>query len=198
MFNITHQMFKHIPTVFVAAVFLGFVPPVLSAGAKDVRLLLAGDISQDNVEIDIEESQTPSLSDSVRMEDTIKLRRDLELYSRNVDPSNIQLQERRRLMRKRIQERFLMADQDGDGSISRIEATESLPQIARHFSKVDLNSDDAITVNELATAYDSLIEKQRLDAQKLVEAELAEQKKATENISKSKNKQADNARKRAL
>lgn len=177
-------------------VILGVIQPAFSAGPKEVRTMLAGDISQDSSVEDNEENQT--LNDSVSNEDTIRLRRDLDLYSRSVDPSNIQIQERRRLMRKRIQERFLVADQDGDGALTRIEATESLPQIARHFSKVDLNGDDTITINELATAYDNLVEKQRLDAQRLQEAELAEQRKAAEATAKVKNKQAESTRKRSL
>lgn len=169
------------------------------AGPKDMKTILAGDISQDSsLEDTPEDVGSRKLHEAVSMDDMIKLRRDLDLYSRTVDPSNIQLEERRRLMRKRIQERFMSADTDGDGTLSRIEATESLPQIARHFSKVDLNSDELITINELATAYDNSIEKQRLEAQRVFEMEQAEQRKAAELAAKPKSKQAESARKRSL
>lgn len=83
------------------------------------------------------------------IDESIRLRQDLEIYSRNVDPAHVQIEERRRVMRKKIMERFLDADTDHDGSISLEEATEPLPQVARRFSRIDLNGDNVITLDEL-------------------------------------------------
>ena len=98
----------------------------------------------------LDEHALPSLDGSITMEERIKLHQDLEQYSRSIDSSHIVIEKHRRGMRQRLQDRFSGADKDNDGSISREEATESLPQIARHFSQVDGNGDGVVTLNELA------------------------------------------------
>lgn len=133
----------------------------------------------------------------VSTEDRTRLRRDLDTYSRSLDPIHSQIEENRILMRKRLQERFFAADKDSDGTLSRIEAAEMMPQIARHFSQVDLNGDEAITMNELAAAQNKALERQRIEDAQLEELEKAVLKK-NELASKQKNKQADSTRKRAL
>ena len=98
----------------------------------------------------LNEDELPTLEGSITLEERIQLHRDLERYSRSIDSSHIVIENHRRGMRQRLQERFSGADKDNDGSISREEATESLPQIARHFSQVDSDSDGVVTLNELA------------------------------------------------
>lgn len=98
----------------------------------------------------LSEDELPTLDGSITVEERIQLYRDLERYSRSIDSTHIVIENHRRGMRERLQERFSGADKDNDGSISREEATESLPQIARHFSQVDGNSDGVVTLNELA------------------------------------------------
>lgn len=85
----------------------------------------------------------------ISIEDSMRLRQDLDEYSRTVDPAHVQIEERRRMMHRRVQERFNDSDRDNDGSISRDEAADSLPQVARHFNQVDLNGDGLITLDEL-------------------------------------------------
>ena len=142
-------------------------------------------------------SDQQTLGDEVSYEDRVLLRRDLNNYSRSANPDYVLLEERRGLMRKQIQERFFAADQDNDGSLSRTEAAETLPQIARHFSEVDINDDDVITINELAEAQAKAAERQRVAEAKLEEARLNEIKEA-ELQAKRKNKQATANRKRSL
>ncbi len=117
-----------------------------------------------------------------------KLRKALDDYSRSVDPSHEQIEERRRAMQESIEARFFGADSDGDGTIDRQEATEKLPQIARHFSSVDSNEDNLISLAELVEAQARILERRKA-------AELAlEQKKQLETeaeASKSKSKQAN-------
>ena len=126
-----------------------------------------------------------------------KLRKALDDYAKSVDHDHDQIEERRRAMQESIEARFLDADNDGDGTIDRQEATEKLPQIARHFSQVDLNQDNVISLDELEEAQARIIERRKaaeatLEAQKLEAAEAA-------IVGKPKNKQtATNVKKRAL
>jgi hypothetical protein len=130
-------------------------------------------------------------------EDRVRLRKALDDYARSVDPDHDQIEERRRAMQESIEARFLASDHDNDGSLDRQEATESLPQIARHFSQVDTNQDEMITLDELEEAQARIQERRKaaeavLEAQKQQEAEMAA-------ATKRKNKQANNSqRKRAL
>lgn len=131
-------------------------------------------------------------------EERLRLRKALDEYARAVDPDHDQIEERRRAMQESIEARFLASDHDNDGSLDRQEATESLPQIARHFSQVDTNQDEMITLDELEEAQARILERRKaaeaaLEAQKAQEAEAA-------NTTKRKNKQAANTspRKRSL
>ena len=130
-----------------------------------------------------------------------KLRKALDDYSRSVDPSHDQIEERRRAMQESIETRFFEADTDGDSTLDRQEATEKLPQIARHFNTVDTNQDNLISLGELVEAQarilerrkaaDSALEQQK--QQKLLEAEAAT---APATATKPKGKQANNSPKK--
>ncbi len=144
-----------------------------------------------------ESSDQQTLGDEVSYEDRVLLRRDLDNYSRTANPDHVLHEERRRMMRKQIQERFFAADHDNDGTLSRVEATETLPQIARHFSEVDINGDDVITINELAEAQAKAADRQRMAESKLEEVRLNEIKEA-ELQAKRKSRQATANRKRSL
>jgi len=199
----THQLFANKKHVLIAiCVLFGFSEPVF-AGSHGAP---ANRVAQSNAEevvpqITDEDAQDSSdqqtLGDEVSYADRVLLRRDLDAYSRSADPDHVLLEERRRMMHKQIQERFFAADRDSDGSLSREEATETLPQIARHFSEVDLNGDDVITINELTAAQAKADERQRIAETKLEEARLNEIKEA-ELQAKRKGKQAAANRKRSL
>ena len=143
---------------------------------------------------DEQEMDTPAIADpaplhnleGISLEERIQLRRDLMMYSRAVDPSHIQIEEQRRIMRKRIQERFLGSDKDNDGTISREEAAETLPQIFRHFTQVDINDDGVISLSELEAAQARAIERRRAAEAKIEAAQSADD--LLKN--KGKNKQA--------
>ncbi|MFZ3086883.1 MAG: EF-hand domain-containing protein [Methylotenera sp.] len=127
-----------------------------------------------------------------------KLRKALDDYARSVDPSHDQIEERRRAMQESIEARFFEADTDGDSTLDRQEATEKLPQIARHFSSVDTNQDNLISLSELVEAQARILERRRAaeavleqeKQQKLLEAE------AAAAAAKPKNKQAINSSKK--
>jgi Ca2+-binding EF-hand superfamily protein len=67
-------------------------------------------------------------------------------------------------MHKRLQERFAQTDKDDDGTISREEAAEGMPQIVRHFSMIDLNSDNLVSLEELEALQLKIMERQRMAA----------------------------------
>lgn len=103
----------------------------------------------------------PTLEGSISMEERMRLHRDLNVYSRSIDSNHIVIENHRRGMRQRLYERFSGSDKDNDGSISREEATETLPQIARHFTQVDTNGDGVVTLNELAIVHARMVERQQ-------------------------------------
>jgi Ca2+-binding EF-hand superfamily protein len=128
-----------------------------------------------------------------------KLRKALDDFARSVDPGHDQIEERRRAMQDSIETRFFEADSDGDGTLDRQEATEKLPQIARHFNSVDSNQDNLISLGELIEAQAKIAERRRATEAMM---ELEKQQKSLEAESaaavtgKPKSKQAVNGSKK--
>lgn len=128
----------------------------------------------------------------VNMDENIRLRRDLDEYSRSVDPAHVQIEERRRVMRKRLQERFASCDRDDDGSLVLDEIFDCMPQIARRFAEVDLNGDRGITLEEIEALQARMADRQKVIAIKADSAQDGDS-------AKRKNKDAvGNGRKSAL
>ncbi len=50
------------------------------------------------------------------------------------------------------EQRFKRADADGNGTISRAEAQQSSPRLARNFERFDANKDGQLTLEEMAAA----------------------------------------------
>jgi len=164
---------------------------------SSAQVMMAGPRENQNNNDEVSKSQQSDNSKSsteavgVNIDDNIRLRRTLDEYSRTVDPAHVQIEERRRVMHQRIQERFSQADRDNDGTISLEEAYDSMPQLARHFGAVDLNNDHGITLEELEALQAKIAERQRMATLKVDVPE-------TDN-SKAKNKQgASSNRKSAL
>ena len=124
-----------------------------------------------------------------------KLRKALDDYARSIDPSHDQIEERRRAMQESIETRFFEADTDGDGKLDRQEATEKLPQIARHFNSVDTNQDNLISLGELIEAQARILERRKA-AEILVESEKQQKFQESETGSKPKSNQAVNGSKK--
>lgn len=176
----------------------------VTAGGRSNQLMLA-DKSKRTAEDDrqIEENnKNEALQQTLNLnfspEHREKLRKALDDYARSVDPSHEQIEERRRMMQESVETRFFEADTDGDSTLDRQEATEKLPQIARHFNTVDTNQDNLISLGELVEAQARILERRRTaeasleqqKQQKLLEAE------AASAASKPKNKQATNSSKK--
>lgn len=145
------------------------------AGGR-VNLLVAEGTAKQLIDEDaVNEGLQQTLNLNFSPENREKLRRALDDYARSVDQNHDQIEESRRAMQESIERRFLDADSDGDGSVDRQEATEKLPQIARHFNQVDANQDDVITIDELEEAQARIIERRKaaelaLQAKKLQDA----------------------------
>lgn len=129
----------------------------------------------------------------VNMDENIRLRRALDEYSRTVDPAHVQIEERRRVMHKRLQERFASCDRDDDGSLILDEIYDCMPQLARRFGEVDLNGDRTISLEEIEALQAKIAERQRVLAVRADSAAAAD----AESNPKRKNKDAAN-RKSAL
>jgi Ca2+-binding EF-hand superfamily protein len=55
-------------------------------------------------------------------------------------------------MREHAEERFKTADKNGDGSLSKEEATASMPRLAQRFDSLDQNKDGQLSRDELRNA----------------------------------------------
>jgi hypothetical protein len=80
-----------------------------------------------------------------------RLRDTLTTFSRAY-PDREQMEERRRLMHDRMEERLNNADKSGVGSITRSEAQLRMPRLARQFDQIDTNGDNVITREEIQAA----------------------------------------------
>jgi len=145
------------------------------------------DVSNDGMQQTLELNFSP--------ENRQKLRKALDDYAKSIDHDHELIEERRRAMQESIKIRFFDADNDGDGTIDRQEATERLPQIARHFSQVDANQDNVISLDELEDAQLRILER-RKSAE--IAVEIKKQQDA-DAVTASKRKQAaEVVRKRTL
>lgn len=179
---------------------LGLTDPALAGGhdvpaSRDVQGN-AEDVIPSLIEDEGQAQAGQTLDDGISAEERVQLRRALDTYSRT-DPSHNQLEQRRRVMRKQLQDRFFGADRDNDGTLSREEAIASMPQIVRHFYEIDTNGDDIITMKELEDAQARAMERRRDLENKINEAGLNENKEADLQL-KRKGKQASIGRKNPL
>lgn len=153
-------------------VLLGF-PQSPLAGPKDA-LAFAEKSESGNQSADAISSEPLQNLSGVSLEERMRLRRDLNYYSRTSDPIHTQIEDRRRLMSKGIQERFFGADKDNDGVLSLQEVVDSLPQVARHYNKVDMDGDNFISINELVAFQAQIAERQRAAEIRMQEERQAE------------------------
>ncbi len=117
-------------------------------------------------------------------DDRARLRKALADFSRNTDPEHIAIQKRRKAMKANLKQRFARCDNDVDETLTREEAAVCLPQVARHFSYVDVDEDNVITFEELELAQAKWSERHkaanaRVEAERLekLEAELKQKGK---------------------
>lgn len=94
-------------------------------------------------------------------EDRARLRKALSDYARNSDPDHQLMEQKRKLMHESITQRFNECNRDNDDSLDREEATLCLPQVARHFSYVDVDDNGVITLEELEIAQSRMMDRQK-------------------------------------
>ena len=171
--------------------------PIYAGGKNsllaDTKIAEAKPLVEENDEAGLEQTIEYNFSP----EDRARLRKALADYAKTTDPEHNQIEQKRKAMRESVEERFSECDKDNDDSIDRVEATECLPQIARHFSYVDVDEDNVITLEELELAQAKMEERQKaaeakIEAQRIQEAEAEIKNKGKIKASK----QALNARKR--
>ncbi len=178
--------------VFAMLAVLASAPVV----AADKNTLLSEESAKELLEDNDGAISEQTLEHNFSPEDRARLRKALADYAKNSDPEHVQIENKRKLMKESIQERFVGCDEDADDSLDREETTECLPQVARHFNFVDVDENGVITLEELELAQAKSLERQkaaeaRIEARKILEAEAA-----IKNKSKLKaNKQAVSQRK---
>lgn len=180
--NLFHD---HKPACVAFCILLVFTESMLAA-PRDSQIT-ADDAARQGDSDAPDSFQVKKLRGPISIEESIRLRRDLDEYTRTVDPAHVQIEERRRIMHKRIQSRFLDTDKDNDGSISLEEATESLPQVARHFNAVDTNGDGVLSLDELEALQSKIVERQRTDS---IKSEAVKTEAADAEAAKRKSKDA--------
>lgn len=153
------------------------------------RLLLAQAGDQPSTIENDETGLEQTLDHNFSPEDRARLRKALADYAKNAYPEHIQIEHKRKAMQESVQQRFNLCDQDNDESLDREEATQCLPQVARHFNYVDIDENEVITLEELELAQAKSIERQkaaeaRMEAQRLQEAEAEIKNKAKTKTSK--------------
>lgn len=185
-------IFKHL---LIATGLLLAWPSVMAENKMYIAAADEKSISTDNDDTGLEKT----LEQNFSPEDRARLRKALSDYAKNTDPEHTQIENKRRAMKESVAKRFNDCNRDNDDSLDREETTQCLPQIARHFSYVDVDEDGVITLEELELAQSKSIERQkaaeaRMEAQRILEAE-----EEIKNKSKAKaNKQAANGRKRPI
>jgi hypothetical protein len=179
-------------TTFILVLFgMALALPALAGGKNANSLLDEKLISEEGEQSGLEQT----LEQNFSPEDRAALRKALADYSKTTDPEHVQIELKRKAMKESVEARFNGCNKDNDDSLDREEVTACLPQIARHFSYVDVDEDEVITLEELELAQAKSIERQKaaeakLEAQKILEAEAAIKSKAKVN------KQASSVRKR--
>lgn len=141
-------------------------PLALNAGEKNMPVDVQDQLRRVADNIDIPDANDPlqqTLNLNFSPEERLRLRKALDAYARAVDPSHDQITERRRSTQKSIESRFLAADRDNNNALDRQEATESIPQVARHFAQVDYNQDGFVTIDELFAFQNRLEERKKIN-----------------------------------
>jgi len=146
---------KHLKEVFLLTTTMLLALPVSADLKLPIRLTDNRMVDNDDVGL------SKTLERNFSPEDRARLRKALSDYARNTDPDHQLMLQKRKIMHDSISQRFNECNRDNDDSLDREEATLCLPQVARHFSYVDLDGNGVITLDELENAYAQMVERQR-------------------------------------
>jgi hypothetical protein len=78
------------------------------------------------------------------------------MAERKADPEKCRAERR-----ARFEQRFKLADKDGNGMISRAEAEQAMPRMLRRFERIDAGHDGQISKEEIAAARKARFDGQR-------------------------------------
>jgi hypothetical protein len=146
---------RHLKHVFLLTTPMLLAFPVFADLKLPIRLTDNRIIENDDVGL------SKTLEHNFSPEDRARLRKALSDYARSTDPDHQLMLQKRKAMHDSISQRFNECNRDNDDSLDREEATLCLPQVARHFSYVDLDNNGVITLDELENAYAKMVERQR-------------------------------------
>lgn len=146
---------RHLNEIFLLVTTMLLAPTAFADLKLPIRLTDSHLVDNDDYGI------TKTLEHNFSPEDRARLRKALSDYARNSDPDHQQVLQKRKAMHDSISQRFNECNRDNDDSLDREEATLCLPQVARHFSYVDLDGNSVITLDELENAYAQMVERQR-------------------------------------
>lgn len=146
---------RHLKEVFLLTTAMLLALPAFADLKLPIRLTDSRMVDNDDVGL------SKTLEHNFSPEDRARLRKALSDYARNTDPDHQLMQQKRKAMHDSISQRFNECNRDNDDSLDREEATLCLPQVARHFSYVDLDANGVITLDELESAYAKMVERQR-------------------------------------
>ena len=183
--------------VLSGAVVLFSIAASTMVYAADKNSSVADELTKDSSLESDESGVEQTLEHNFSPDDRARLRKALADYAKSTDPEHNQIEQKRKAMKESVAARFNACDKDSDESLDREETTECLPQVARHFSYVDVDEDELITLEELELAQAKSSERQKaaeakMEAQKIQEAEAAIKSKSKTKV----NKQAASSRKR--
>lgn len=179
---------KHLKRIVLLTTTMLLAFPVLADLKLPVRL------TENRLADNDDTGLSKTLEQNFSPEDRARLRKALSDYARNTDPDHQLMQQKRKAMHDSIAQRFNECNRDNDDSLDREEATMCLPQVARHFSYVDLDGNGVITLDELETAYAKMVERQR-EAEARTEARMESQQNIVSDSdpdAKSRNKSKPN------
>ncbi len=94
------------------------------------------------------------LEQSLPPDERERMYRDMDRFA-STYPGREQMEGRRQKM---LRDRFKLADPDNDGSISREEAEQHMPSLAKHFDEVDNDGDGVVSMEEMLAAQGKLRE----------------------------------------
>jgi hypothetical protein len=129
-----------------------------------------------------------NLEQRMTPEERQELYQNLQSQSEAAYSDHALIESRRKIMRERMSERLQHADTDNDNSVSRIEAEESMPGLAKYFDQIDFNHDGVITLDEMKAEDDRRRELREQKKMRQLQKKLQEAAAEKKQIKKAKSR----------